>query len=122
MKYFLLLSFLYVIFISCESKDDLTNDIQLSTTFEIDKTDSVKVLSSLNLSCTGITEHGHCWSNTYPEPYLEFASYSCYGPLCDSISFSEKIDVSKNVQFIRAYIIVNSYIVYGETIQVNEKN
>ena len=112
----LYISVLFVLFFSCKKADTFYEGI-IVTTEKLEKIeDSVYVRSRINIQSGDITEHGHCWSSKYTEPNIEVSFFTSLGPLKGTKEFEETIELSLNEKlYLRAFVIINSYIVYGKT-------
>lgn len=91
-------------------------DISLETEIINIGENSLRIKSSLNTISDKITEHGHCWSGKYDVPNIEFSEFSSLGPLNGVKEFEETLGISINGRlYIRAYVIKDTYIIYGKT-------
>jgi hypothetical protein len=112
----IIIVFIAFSFEACENDEYFSSPIKIETEIVDIKNDSIYLRSILNLSSNKITEHGHCWSCKYSEPIIDFSSFSCLGSLTGATEFEEKLNIdSKENLHIRAFVIVDSHIVYGKT-------
>jgi hypothetical protein len=77
--------------------------------------DTVLIKSKLMLQSSGISEYGYCWIKSPEIPTLSNSSFTCNGPLIESVSFKEKIKLEKGNYNIRAYIIYDKLIEYSDS-------
>jgi len=100
---------------SCKEDIEIKDIIEVSTEFiEVDG-EIVLIKSKINLESNQITEHGHCWTNDLEIPMrIAFSPFSCLGPLSNKKDFTDEIEPGVGVFYIRAYVIVNDYIIYGQ--------
>jgi len=112
----LFISILAILIIGCRKEDKIYEKIIVSTEKLEKKEGSLYVKSKVNIQSNEITEHGHCWSSEYTEPNIEISSFTSLGPLKGTKEFEENIKLPLNEKlYLRAFVIIDSYIVYGKT-------
>jgi uncharacterized protein (TIGR02145 family) len=121
--FFTFLTIIFFALFSCKKNSEIptgSNKIEIKTTTLNDITyNSVVVVSDLvnPVSDVQIIQHGHCWS-TEANPSTD-EDHTSLGNKINQTSFQSKIEnlISKTKYYIRAYVQIEGYIIYGNDVE-----
>lgn len=113
----ILFSFL---FSSCQKEPGIHEIMKVSVVELKNTSDKIIIKSKINIFSNGISEHGHCWSSDIPIPTIDNSSFTCLGPL-ESQEYEEILEIKGENICIRPFVILGSYIIYGEIKVVSAK-
>jgi hypothetical protein len=121
--FFTFLTIIFFALSSCKKDTEIPtggNKIEIKTTTLNDITyNSVVVVSDLvnPVSDAQIIQHGHCWS-TEANPSTD-EDHTSLGNKINQTSFQSKIEnlISETKYYIRAYVQIEGYIIYGNDVE-----
>lgn len=115
-----LLIIFYFLCSSCQKEPGLHENIEVEVVEIKKENKEIIIKSRINKFLKNITEHGHCWSSEIPIPTIDSSPFTSLGPL-ELTEYEEVLEFKSKSIYVRPFIIVNSYIVYGEVNIVDAK-